>query len=228
MKNFIVLFFVFNLAAFSVFGQERELYFEVQQARNANVYFDTTTLNRVSADTTLFNNFIDTNEVFFFGNILLDVKNNNVKAMNLVMPLNNKNMILELVEVPKYFYDYEIVTSEGDTFSANRDIKHYRGVVKDETNSLVAITFYEDEIMGIVCTDEGNFNIVKNGLSGKHLFYNDKNLKEKPNMICTTEDDPSIFYDSTVLFSPRNNLMEDETGKWCNKKVYLCDIVFNS
>ena len=210
MRNLIVLFSVLYLATFSVFGQDNVLRFEIQQARNANIHFDSVVISQASVDTVVFKHFVDTNEVFFLGNISLDVKNNTVSAMNLTIPTkNNQNMILELVEVPEYFYDYKVVTSDGDTFPANRDIKHYRGVVRGETNSLVAITFYEDEIMGLVCTDEGNFNIVKDRLSGKHLFYNDKNLKEKPDMICTTEDDPSIEYDSVILFSPRNNLKEE-------------------
>ena len=81
------------------------------------------------------------------------------------------------------------MTSSGEKFSANREIKHYRGVVKDEQNSLVAITFYENEIMGLIATNEGNFNIAKDRQSGKHLFYSDTNLKDKIYPICNTVDD---------------------------------------
>ena len=33
--------------------------------------------------------------------------------------------------------------------------------------------------MGIIATNEGNINNAKNKQSGKHIFYNEKNLKEK-------------------------------------------------
>jgi hypothetical protein len=61
-------------------------------------------------------------------------------------------MVLELVEVPEYFYNYEVGTSDGKILPANRGIKHYRGVVKNIKNSLVAITFYKNEIIGLIST----------------------------------------------------------------------------
>ena len=223
MKNRIVLFSVFYLALFSIWGQENMLRFEVQQARNANLHFDSVVFNRVSADTRVLKHFIDTSEVFFFGNISLNVRSNSVKAMNLTIPLNNRNMVLELVEVPEYFYDYEVlIMPDSITRPANRNIKHYRGVVRDEINSLAAITLYEGEVMGLVCTNDGNFNIVKDSLSGKHLFYNDRNLRDTTSFTCATEDNPSIQYDSAVLFSQRNNLREEDgtvRGNVINKYV---------
>jgi len=209
MKKILVLFPIFYLVIFTTFGQEKSvLYSEIQQAKQSNVTFENVVLTAVSSDVEALKNFTNPSEVFFFGNISLDMRNNNTKAMNLTIPMNNKSMVLELIEVPEHFYNYEVMTSDGNKFSANRDIKHYRGVVKDEQNSLVAITFYENEVMGLICTDEGNFNIAKDNQSGKHLFYNDKNLKDKIHPICNTVDDPSLSYESEVLFKLRSNLSE--------------------
>ncbi|MDR2970656.1 MAG: M12 family metallo-peptidase [Bacteroidales bacterium] len=203
MKKVLILLSVFYLVGFSLFGQGNMLYSEVQQAKESNVYFENAVLPKVSPNAEALKNFTNPDEVSFLGNISLDLKNNDIKAMNLLMSLKNKDMILELVEVPEYFYDYVVTTSDGAHFSANRDIKHYRGIVKNEINTLVAITFYEDEIMGLIYTDEGNFNIVKDRQSNKHLFYNDKNIKEKLPFICETTDDFSS-YDPEVLFGQRS------------------------
>jgi hypothetical protein len=195
MKKILVLLSVICLVSLSLFGRENRLYSEIQQAKENNVYFENALLPAVTPDTETLKHFINPDEVFFFGNISLDLNNSNIKAMNVLLSLKNKNMILELVEVPEHFYDYIVTTSEGAHFSANKNIKHYRGVVKDEINSLVAITFYEDEIMGLICTDEGNFNIAKDRQLNKHLFYNDSNLKEKIPFTCGTVDDFSISYE---------------------------------
>ena len=203
MRNILVLFSIFHLAVFSISGQENALYREIQQAKKSNVYFENVVLCKVSAEVKALERFINPDEVFFFGNISFDV-NSKTKAMNLVMPLKTKNMILELTEAPESFYDYEIITSSGKKFPANRDIRHYRGVVKNENNSLAAITICENEIIGLVCTDEGNFNLVRDKQSGKHLFYNDKNLKEKAYPACSTPDDLSFSYDPEVLLIQRN------------------------
>jgi hypothetical protein len=98
---------------------------------------------------------------------------------------------------------YEIVTSDGQKYPASKEIKHYSGIVKGQSNSLVALTFYRDEIMGFIATDEGNFNISKEKSSGKHLVFPDKNLKEKPHFECgisNEEDEDFEPYDPDILF----------------------------
>jgi hypothetical protein len=211
MKKLLILFSIFCLVIFSALGQENVLYFEIQQAKNASVFFESVVLSEVSADAKALEKFINANEVFFFGNMTFNAKNNETKALSLAIPVKNRNMILELLEVPDSFYDYEVITSDGRKFSANKDIRHFRGVVKDDTNSLVAITIYNNEIKGLVCADEGNFNIVKDSQSGKHLFFNENNLTEKTSWTCATVDDLSFSYEPEVLFKQRNNLRGQTT-----------------
>ena len=206
MKKVVVLFSIFYFAAFSVFGQENALYFEVQQAKKANVHFENAVLKEVRAEVKVLKRFVNPDKIFFFENFSLDVKQNKSKAINLVIPLKTKNMTLELIEAPESLYNYEVITSNGEVFTANRDIKHYRGIVKDIENSLVAITFYKDEIIGLISTDEGNFNIVKDYQSGKHFFYNERNLKEQSDMICGTIDDSFLSYKPEVLLKQRSAL----------------------
>ncbi|MDR2578781.1 MAG: M12 family metallo-peptidase [Chitinispirillales bacterium] len=211
MKKLLILFVTFYLAVFSVYGQENMLYFEVQQAKRLNVNFENGVLRETSADTSVLRSFINRNEVFFFDDISANVKRGESKAMNLVMPLRTENMVLELIEVPESFYSYEVMTSDGAKRSANREIRHYRGVVRGVENSLVAITLYEDEIIGIVSTDEGNFNLVKDNRSGKHLFYNERNIKKRPDIICSTVNDLSFSYDPEIL-SKQRDILSERTG----------------
>ncbi|GHV08108.1 hypothetical protein FACS1894160_1840 [Bacteroidia bacterium] len=197
----------------NVFGQENVLYSTIQQAKKSNVAFkDVVAFKEVSAEKRVLEYFENLDEVIFFENILPD-GNSDVKTqgINLIIPTKNKNITLELIEVPNDFYDYEVETSNGKKNHANKNIKHYRGVMQGENNSLAAITFYENEVMGLISSNDGNFNIVKDKQSGKHIFYNDKNLKEKPSMKCETIDDNSISYESDVLFQPRNNVLQKIT-----------------
>ena len=210
--SLIVLLSVFCLASLSLFAHENRLYSEIQQAKEKNLYFENAALPRVNPNAEVLKNFTHPDEVSFFGNISLDLKNHPVKAMELLLPLNNETMILELIEVPEDFYDYVVRTSEGESFSANKEIKHYRGIVKDDLHSMVAISFYEDEIMGLICTDEGNFNIVRDEQSNKYIFYKDNNLKEKTTFTCGTSDDFFHAYDPEVLLGRRDGNLE-------NKKV---------
>ena len=192
---FSILFFAF----ISVSGQNSSLYNEITQAKNANIFFENVILPKVSADINALSFFKNPDEVSFFGNIALDVNKSEIKALNVTLPIKHKTMILELVEVPDYFYNYIVTTENGMQKPANRAIKHFHGMVKDDFNSIVAITFYKDEMMGLVCTNEGNFNIALNIQSGKHLFYNEENLKEKAESFCATEFDTSIVSDPGIL-----------------------------
>ena len=73
MKKLFVLFSTFYLAVFSVFGQESALYFEIQQAKKENVYFENAVFEEVQAEVTISEKFVNPDEIFFFGNISLDV-----------------------------------------------------------------------------------------------------------------------------------------------------------
>jgi len=220
MKKLPTLLSIFCFVSLSLFGQRNMLYLEIQQAKESNLYFETAILPAADIDTEVLKNFINPNEVSFFGNISLDLRNNPVKAMNLLLPLQHKNMILELIEVPEDFYDYMVTTSAGDTFAANKNIKHYRGIIKDNINSLVAITFYEDEIMGLICTEEGNFNIVKDPQSNKHLFYNDQNLKERTHFTCGNTNDFPDPYDSEILFEQQHRDILDQRVRFYVETEY--------
>jgi len=204
MRKLFVVLALFCLGVFSTFGEENTLYYEVQQAKKTNIYFENVVLEKTTASASALKNFENPNGVFFFKNISINVKQNKNQAINLILPLGAKKMVLELLDVSEFLHNYEVKTSNGKNFPANKDIKHYRGIVKDVGNSLVAITFYENEIVGFVSTDEGNFNIAKDNQSGKHFFYNEKNLKRRPNFECGTVDDISFSYDPNVLSKQRD------------------------
>ena len=206
MKKSVVLFLNISFVVLSVFGQGNALYREIQQAKETNTYFENVVFTRASEDIDVLNGFTNPDEVSFFENSSFNSRNNETKAITLFIPIKTEVFVLELVEVPEYFYNYEIITSDWERFAANKDIKHFRGVVKDDEHSLAAITFYEDEVMGLIATSEGNLNIVKNMQSGKHLIYNDKNLKEKMDWVCDSEDDTSVIYDPEILLDQQHDL----------------------
>ncbi|MDR2118418.1 MAG: zinc-dependent metalloprotease [Tannerellaceae bacterium] len=79
------------------------------------------------------------------------------------------------------------------------NFKHYRGAVKDNPSSIVDLTCFDNEIMGLICTDEGNYNLALDAQSGKHLLFNDKALKQRPSFECHTVDDSGVNYDPAVL-----------------------------
>lgn len=179
---------------------ENLLYKKVQNAKNEKEVFNETSFifSLANKDQNVLSYFTNPNEVIFLD--YQDISNYPTnKAILIAIPLNFDELILELLEVPTSFYGYRVVTSDGKKQSSNKRIKHYRGVVKGDPNSIVAISFLENEVMGLICTDKGNYNLMLDGRSGNHVFYNEKNLKKKISFNCDTVDDGFANYSKEVL-----------------------------
>ncbi|MBN3582619.1 zinc-dependent metalloprotease [Algoriphagus aestuarii] len=97
-------------------------------------------------------------------------------AILIRIPRENGDLDLELIKVSDSFYSYDLITSEGEKFESNKNYKHYRGVVKGENASLVAFSFSESEVIGLVARDEGNFNFAKTLDGEKYVFFNEMDL----------------------------------------------------
>lgn len=81
-------------------------------------------------------------------------------------------------------------------------IIHYRGIVEGDKNSIAAISVSADEVAGIISNDQGNYVLGKiKDANGKHIFYNSRNLKEKPVFGCGTNTsiplEPGTYFKGT-------------------------------
>lgn len=147
-------FVAFIFFSASVFSQENLLYKSVQDMKTRKLDFQTipSAFSQAPEIRGMLDNFESLGEVHFihYNETIYDDLS---EAVYLTLPLKAEQLQLELLEVPASFYNYEVVTSDGQRLSANKGIKHYRGIVKDDPNSLVAISFMEGEVMGLVATD---------------------------------------------------------------------------
>src|SRR5690606_34986441 len=111
----------------------------------------------ISFNNSLFFNLDEVNLVAYNPSNLLSKKEKNV---SIELPLGKKFGIIDLMEVPDSFCDFEVITEKGESYPCyNSKVKHYRGTIRGEENSLVAISFFEDDVMGMVANNEGNYNI---------------------------------------------------------------------
>jgi hypothetical protein len=188
IKIFRLLLLLLWAPSSIMFGQRNLLNEEIQRAKNDNVEFkNISAFKEASKDRDILEYFIDTNAVHFFD--FVPIKFAQEKAIRLSLPVNpQKPLVLELLEVPESFYDYEVKTSSGKTYKADRSIKHYRGIVKNVPNSFVTITVFNGEVVGVIATNEGQLTISPNSRTGKHLLFNEDNLKEKIPFVCETTD----------------------------------------
>lgn len=202
----IFLLFVFTMQNIS---SQSELYREIQNQKE-NMAFQQISPFRVSKENniSLLNQFQDKDEILFFRYSPLSMRNAG-KAIDMEIPLSaDRKMEIEIVDVTDT-YRYEVVTDKGHRYPPNKNIRHYRGIVKDNANSIVALTCFGNEIMGIIATEKGNFNIAYDKVTGLHVFYNDRNLKDKYPFLCSTADDESVTYDAKVLLNSSDDILPD-------------------
>ena len=199
MKKILILF-VWCLGL-SALGQENLIYQQIQNEKLNGEKFAPVqgVFKPDKLDPAIAKEFKYSKEVDFFQ---FDAKaiSDTERSFSLNLPLHNKTMTLELVAVDDSFYDYVVTTDKGETFASNREIRHYRGVVKGDKSSLVAISFFEDEVGGLVATDEGNFNLEILDKQKGVVFYRDTNLVKQPKFECHVEENAiEEKYDPKVL-----------------------------
>jgi len=136
----------------------------------------------VSIDASQFRNAESAMYFDYNRNTYSQFRNNQDKAIALQIPnvnVRGSNMILDLVDVSESFNNFSVTTSSGESFSG-RELGgvHYRGIVRGkESNSLVALSVFENDISGIVSiSGQGTINIGRLGNAKEHIIYDDANL----------------------------------------------------
>lgn len=197
-----IVFLMTLCFGFSVLAQENLIYQQIQNEKINGEKFSLVqgvfTKDKLNSEVT--REFKDVKEVSFF-QFNANAIPHTQRSFSFELPLNNKTIVLELVAVDDDFYDYVVTMDKGEVFSANRDIKHYRGVVKGDKNSLVAISFFGDEVGGVISNEYGNFNIgmiLKKGV----VFYQDTNLIKEFQWTCEeveSGENEKVFLNEEVV-----------------------------
>jgi len=124
------------------------------------------------------------------------------RTMNLQIPGQKSGMSLELVKVDITTDDFEITEMpSGKVIKPNKRALHYRGIVKGQSNSIAAISFFDNEISGIISVGEtsGNFVIGKLKNSMNQIIYEDKDIGHLNDFACQMIDRPYQTYTDEQL-----------------------------
>ncbi|MEZ5042663.1 MAG: M12 family metallo-peptidase [Saprospiraceae bacterium] len=113
-------------------------------------------------------------------------------TFSLALPLNFVNALtLELVKVDILASDFSVVQrSDNKTVKTSTGV-HYRGIIKGDEQSIVAISIYEKEVVGLISSNAGNIVLGKlqgQSAAGIHIAYDDLNVFVRRPFSCGTED----------------------------------------
>ncbi|MBK9980822.1 MAG: hypothetical protein IPP15_00100 [Saprospiraceae bacterium] len=134
--------------------------------------------------------------------------------LSLTIPLEQRqNLELEL-ELSNSFLANTIIRSAPDMNVINLPKGvHYRGKIKGDPKSVVAISFFDDEVIGIISgSTVGNINLGKKKNSNHYIAYNDHQVKEFFGFTCTTSDDGEPYTDEQIHFKTNHRSTGDCIG----------------
>ncbi|MDY8137518.1 T9SS type A sorting domain-containing protein [Aquimarina sp. 2201CG5-10] len=117
-------------------------------------------------------------------------------TMNLSIPGQKSTMSLDLVKVNVVTDDFSAIEMPSGKVLKRNNVAHYRGIVKNQPNSLVAISFYDDKVSGLISIggQQGNLVVGPVENSKDHILYQDKEISYLYDFACQAEDDVTKGY----------------------------------
>ena len=108
------------------------------------------------------------------------------EALEMTFPFEGKMITVELVKNNFFTHDFKVNTDKGySNYSAGA---YYQGIVKGDNESLVAISFFNDDVVGVTSIkDIGNIVIGKAKNSEDFVSYNDEKLKGANPFSCSAD-----------------------------------------
>lgn len=109
--------------------------------------------------------------------------------LKLSLPTAKGSLELELYQVNIHSEGFSVQTSDGLPFTYSAGM-HYRGIIKGDNQSLVAISLFDNEVMGTIMNEEGSHVLGKVGTNDReYVYYKDSNLKDTEPPQCFASDE---------------------------------------
>jgi len=166
--------------------------------------------------------------------VLSDLMSKKYDNIELKIPYQNNLISVQLYKVNIFAEGFHLDTNKSKSVNYEPGV-YYRGIVKGDFGSIASVSFFNNEISGIISA-RGIQNLVigkldKLGNDSEYIIYSDANLKVANNFKCTTKEDeisvdPSnrseqganrcvtMFFELDYTLYQRNGSNVTTTGNW--------------
>lgn len=127
---------------------------------------------------------------------VMELVQKNPQYFELALPSFDGNWVLELEPMQIFADGFKFTSPKGDVSSEIEVGSYFKGKVKGIENSVVSVSILRDEIIGVISTDEGNFNLGKlktadKSLAKTYILYNEKQLDHLKTATCGAAEMPA-------------------------------------
>jgi len=110
------------------------------------------------------------------------------EALEMTFPFENTELTVEMVKTEIYSGDFKVETNKQAVADYKKGV-FYRGIIKGDNKSVVAFSFFEDDVIGIASAPNlGNVTLGKAVDSKDFVIYNDQKLTGKNPFICAADE----------------------------------------
>jgi len=111
------------------------------------------------------------------------------QAMELSFPFEDGELTVELVKNDIFAGGFKVGTDKGDVNYTPG--VYYQGIIKGDNSSVVAFSFFDNDVVGVASTNEfGNIVLGKTKSSQDFVSYSDYKLKSKNPFSCSADELP--------------------------------------
>jgi len=207
MKNFylVALLILCHLAM----GQSRMVAKQIEDFNSKNLKFENFNLFTKSVDQKSAKyrssasdvSVLDLNESELF-----DLVRQAPNLIQISVPYQDETIEVQLYKQNVLTDDFKIVDESGNYHDYTPG-KYYRGIVSGDETSLVALSFFKDNVIGVISSnDKGNVVVGKSTDREDYISYSDRNLMGENPFVCGVEH---LEYNQNALdeisFDPSDN-----------------------
>ena len=144
------------------------------------------------------------------------------QVIELSIPFNGRPVTVELFQRSVLAEGF-LLKSSGtyDQALPVSEAKYYRGIVKGDETAVVALSFFENEVVGMISNSDGNIVIGKleyEGNTSEYIVYNDRNMLIKNPGECHAEELEEYQQNLTEKFEEGKS-----RGNFCVDMYLECD-----
>ncbi|MEP2936176.1 MAG: M12 family metallo-peptidase [Gilvibacter sp.] len=141
------------------------------------------------------------------GQLLQSLRTDKPEKLKLNLPFyeDGSSISVELIATEVYSPTFKALTSDGTDITKTVDFGiHYRGIIAGNSNSLVSISVFQNQVSGFIADQNGNFTLGKLQDSElDHIIYPDSSIKTTFDFNCGTVDD-GVGYTAEQLSMPES------------------------
>lgn len=109
-------------------------------------------------------------------------------ALEMDFPFEDRQLTVEMVRVDLYSPEFKAETNKRQITDYKKGV-FYRGIIKGDNTSVVAFSFFENDVVGIASANNiGNVTLGKALNSEDFVVYNDQKLTGTNRFICSTDE----------------------------------------